>query len=203
MYPTSIFAQSTRSGQHARWACLSNGAAASCLFRPRLRQQRGIVAPFARMNTSIISSYSSIRSLRRYRHFLDTPSLPADHIHVRSYSINEPNQPTADEYIVELQDLYEIAKDELEIAAESTDGATIYAASDRASLREAFDDLDRAYAQYTGAESVSPAQGGESTASLSSHIPSEVKEEIKRRVGQRIRELKNAVEALEEKSRAE
>ncbi|KAL2383777.1 hypothetical protein RJZ90_002408 [Blastomyces dermatitidis] len=33
---------------------------------------------------------------------------------------------------------------------ESTAASTIYAVSDRISLREAFDDLDRAYAAYTG-----------------------------------------------------
>ncbi|OJD21040.1 hypothetical protein ACJ73_07619, partial [Blastomyces percursus] len=38
----------------------------------------------------------------------------------------------------------------LEIAAESTTASTIYAVSDRISLREAFDDLDRAYSAYTG-----------------------------------------------------
>ncbi|KLJ07732.1 hypothetical protein EMPG_16795 [Blastomyces silverae] len=39
---------------------------------------------------------------------------------------------------------------QLEIAAESTAASTIYAVSDRISLREAFDDLDRAYSAYTG-----------------------------------------------------
>ncbi|EQL30459.1 hypothetical protein BDFG_07049 [Blastomyces dermatitidis ATCC 26199] len=71
--------------------------------------------------------------------------------HTMSYSsMPQAQRPKADDYIQELQDLYEIAKDELEIAAESTAASTIYAVSDRISLREAFDDLDRAYAAYTG-----------------------------------------------------
>ncbi|KAL2369313.1 hypothetical protein RJZ57_006274 [Blastomyces gilchristii] len=62
-------------------------------------------------------------------------------------SMPQAQRPKADDYIQELQDLYEIAKDE---ASESTAASTIYAVSDRISLREAFDDLDRAYAAYTG-----------------------------------------------------
>ncbi|KAK2752786.1 hypothetical protein FQN55_005918 [Onygenales sp. PD_40] len=158
-------------------------------------------------------------------------------------------QLTADDYIQELQDLYEIAKDELEIAAESTAANTIYAVSDRITLREAFDDLDHAYAAYTGTKPHPAAVGrqqppdskgtedpnaagswglgmntnnnskeeegggvgeserydegamGEGKRSVNfdpEMVPGAVREEIKRRVGQRVRELRGAVEALEE-----
>ncbi|EEH21075.1 hypothetical protein PABG_03306 [Paracoccidioides brasiliensis Pb03] len=79
----------------------------------------------------------------------------------------QTKRPKADDYIQEIEDLYEIAKDELEIAAESAAACTIYAVSDRISLREAFDDLDCVYAAYTGSKphpsdleqwSVSPPQ---------------------------------------------
>ncbi|KAK2799933.1 hypothetical protein FQN50_008326 [Emmonsiellopsis sp. PD_5] len=166
-------------------------------------------------------------------------------------------QLTADDYIQELQDLYEIAKDELEIAADSTASNTIYAVSDRITLREAFDDLDHAYALYTGtkphpvtiaqlqqlpqqassgggigtedpnaaeswglgmnnkeeeggggvegeSERYDEGAMGEGKRSVSfdpEMVPGAVREEIKRRVGQRVRELRGAVEALEESAR--
>ncbi|KAJ5995428.1 hypothetical protein N7481_002405 [Penicillium waksmanii] len=59
---------------------------------------------------------------------------------------------TADNLIEELQDLYEIAKDEFEIATDSTDGSTIYAASDRESARDALNQLVTVYELYTGAK---------------------------------------------------
>ncbi|KKZ67265.1 hypothetical protein EMCG_07070 [[Emmonsia] crescens] len=125
---------------------------------------------------------------------------------------------------------------QLEIAAESTAASTIYAVSDRIALREAFDDLDHAYAAYTGTKPhpshlerpppsspeiqdsnassdarVAAKEGkevdeeeeeGRSSMSFNSgEIPDEVRKEIKRRVGQRIRELRNAVERLEESVR--
>ncbi|KAL1958546.1 hypothetical protein VTO42DRAFT_4143 [Malbranchea cinnamomea] len=152
---------------------------------------------------------------------------------------------TADDYIQELQDLYDIAKDELEIATESTQASTIYAASDRITLREAFDDLERAYAAYTGTAPAGlstaskatragkPSTGATAEADAGSagvrlnaeteesaaqtgtdeerrltnfdprNIAPEIREEIKRRVGQRVREMRNAVQALEESAREE
>ncbi|OAX79509.1 hypothetical protein ACJ72_06171 [Emergomyces africanus] len=154
-------------------------------------------------------------------------------LQMKNYSsVPQVKRPKADDYIQELQDLMR----HLEIAAESTAAATIYAVSDRISLREAFDDLERAYAAYTGTKpqpshlerpppSSSPErqdweassdvggametegeeanQGGEgegrsSMAFNPEEVPDVVREEIKRRVGQRIRELRHAVEQLEE-----
>ena len=104
-------------------------------------------------------------------------------------------------------------------------------------MREAFDDLDRAYAAYTGAPppssstpgavqlgtadtTANAATDGSSVAARSdadgesepakrstnfdpADISPDVKEEIKRRVGQRVREMKQAVEALEESAKEE
>lgn len=158
-------------------------------------------------------------------------------------------------------DSYDAAKDEFEIAVDSTNAATIYAASDRASARDALNHLVRVYTLYTematcsapdtpaavrvpeggattapvpkepvaqnAAENLAqdnktdplttgdPATGpplkGEDTASVvgitpnynPEEISAEVREEVKRRVGQRVRELKNAVEALEESASSE
>lgn len=137
--------------------------------------------------------------------------------------------PSADSLIEEIQDAYEIAKDEFEIATESTDGGTIYAPSDRDSARDALNELLAIYHLYaarpgeeeTGillrsGESVSGSQlvGGQSlgengptvdavTAVKTEDVPQEVKDEVRKRIGQRIREIRNAVELLEERAHDE
>ncbi|KAK2859891.1 hypothetical protein FQN49_004611 [Arthroderma sp. PD_2] len=134
----------------------------------------------------------------------------------RNYSTSESAKVVkVDDYIQELEDLYAIAKDELEIAAESTTAATIYAASDRISMREAFDDLNHTYSAYAdnnpppqdieskdGGSSISATEA-RSTAYDSTNVPGEIRAEIKRRVGHRIREIENAVSNLEESAKHE
>ncbi|RHZ60234.1 uncharacterized protein CDV56_108593 [Aspergillus thermomutatus] len=124
----------------------------------------------------------------------------------------------ADLLVEELQELYETATDEFEIATDSTANSTIYAASDRESARDALNQLAAVYSLYTTelaamAESHAPQQTQQSdsddrgqlvnTKFDPSDIPSGVREEVRRRVGQRVRELSNAVEALEERAHAE
>jgi len=87
---------------------------------------------------------------------------------------------TADEKIEEIQELYATAKDEFEIAAEETEGNTVYAADDRAAAREEFDKLKKVFEDAVNGPDRS------------------LGEEVKSRVGQRIRELENAVIAMEE-----
>lgn len=82
--------------------------------------------------------------------------------------------------IEEIQELYGTAKDEFEIAHEETEKNTTYAEDDRAAARE---ELDRLLEFYGGVVE------GEDRA---------VAEEVKRRVGQRVRELEQAVLAMEE-----
>ncbi|CAG7922019.1 unnamed protein product [Penicillium olsonii] len=117
----------------------------------------------------------------------------------------------ADLLVEELQELYEVAKDEFEIATESTDTSTIYAASDRESARDALNQLSSVYGLYTarpGEVENENGEGGEAdgdgaiieTNYNPAEIPQGVKDEVRRRVGQRIRELKQAVEALEERA---
>lgn len=107
-----------------------------------------------------------------------------------------------------------MAKDEFEIATESTDSATIYAASDRESTRDALNQLSTVYGLYTArpgevenekdGSSSEVDESGESaiveTQYNPADVPQGVKDEVRRRVGHRIRELKNAVEALEERA---
>ncbi|KAJ6036221.1 hypothetical protein N7540_000500 [Penicillium herquei] len=152
----------------------------------------------------------------------------------RLYGNSNRKVPTADAVIEELQDLYEIAKDEFEIATESTDGGTIYAASDRDSARDALNDLCATYFLYThkpgdedtgivlrsgeklsgskllSGESVILSEGQEEgegrvvdTGFEPQNIEVAVRDEVRRRVGQRVRELRNAVEHLEERAMEE
>ncbi|EAW22863.1 uncharacterized protein NFIA_015560 [Aspergillus fischeri NRRL 181] len=124
----------------------------------------------------------------------------------------------ADLLVEELQELYETAKDEFEIATDSTASSTIYAASDRESARDALNQLLAVYSLYTTdiattAKSHAPQQmqqgdsdeRGQSvdTNFDPSDIPARVRDEVRRRVGQRVRELSNAVEGLEERAHAE
>ncbi|KAJ5637619.1 hypothetical protein N7490_007498 [Penicillium lividum] len=140
--------------------------------------------------------------------------------------------PTADALIEELQELYETAKDEFEIATESTDGATIYAASDRDSARDALNEFCATYFLYTSrpgeedtgvvlrsgeamsgtslreAEVVLLGEEGEDgpvvdTEFEPSSVEVDIREEVRRRIGQRVRELRNAVELLEERAHEE
>ncbi|KAF1814165.1 hypothetical protein P152DRAFT_480390 [Eremomyces bilateralis CBS 781.70] len=74
---------------------------------------------------------------------------------------------------------YGEARDEFEIAAEETEKNTTYAPGDREAARDALNKLAEAYKAVV--------EGPDT----------ELGEEIKRRIGQRIRELDNAVGNLE------
>lgn len=75
-----------------------------------------------------------------------------------------------------LQDQYATARDEFEIATEETEKKTVYAADDRDAARKEFDTLKEMY------EGACAGVHGE---------------EVKRRVGARVRELENALRGLE------
>ena len=106
--------------------------------------------------------------------------------------------------------MYEVAKDEFEIATESTDTSTIYAASDRESARDALNQLSSVYGLYTAKpgevenDNANEEVEGDGPIIETNYNPAEisqdVKDEVRRRVGQRIRELRFAVEALEERA---
>ncbi|EXJ64995.1 hypothetical protein A1O7_01334 [Cladophialophora yegresii CBS 114405] len=79
-----------------------------------------------------------------------------------------------------LNELYSTARDEFEIAAEETEKKTVYAADDREAAADALNMLKESFAKAL--KETSP----------------EVSREIQTRVGSRIRELENAVKAMEE-----
>jgi hypothetical protein len=165
----------------------------------------------------------SLTSSYKARPITKNISIPAfiPQTNIRSYADlkGSTGKAEADLLIEELQELYEIAKDEFEIATESTDTGTIYAASDRESARDALNQLSAVYHLYTARpgevenekDNGSGAGAGEEdgdgaiieTNYNPAEVPRGVKDEVRRRVGQRIRELKNAVELLEERAHAE
>lgn len=100
------------------------------------------------------------------------PSLYKPTIPSRSYA----DKTTADDLIEEIQTQYAVARDEFELAAEETEKKTVYAEADREAARDELDHLHELYQEA---------------------LRGEDGEEVKRRVGQRIRELDNAVEAME------
>ena len=79
-----------------------------------------------------------------------------------------------------LNELYSTARDEFEIAAEETEKKTVYAADDREAAVDALNMLKESFDK-----------------ALKETNP-EVSKEIQARVGQRVRELENAVRAMEE-----
>ncbi|KIW98792.1 uncharacterized protein Z519_00455 [Cladophialophora bantiana CBS 173.52] len=97
-----------------------------------------------------------------------------------SFSPQYAQSPTADALMENLNDLYATAKDEFEIAAEETEKKTVYAADDREAAVDALKMLQEAFQKAL--KETSP----------------EVSKEIQGRVGPRIRELENAVKAMEE-----
>ncbi|KAJ5301977.1 hypothetical protein PENANT_c057G00294 [Penicillium antarcticum] len=171
----------------------------------------------ARTLHSLTSTTTKVRPATKAT---SAPSLIPQTI-IRSYTDlkGSTGKAEADLLIEELQELYEIAKDEFEIATESTDTGTIYAASDRESARDALNQLSAVYHLYTarpgevesengnGNGADAAEDDGDGTIIETNYNPAEVprgvKDEVRRRVGQRIRELKNAVELLEERAHEE
>ncbi|KAJ5766994.1 uncharacterized protein N7511_004610 [Penicillium nucicola] len=187
-----------------------------------LRPQHAIRS--SQMAARSLHSLTTTTKIRPTTHRTSVPScIPQTTI--RSYAdLNgSTGKAEADLLIEELQELYEIAKDEFEIATESTDTGTIYAASDRESARDALNQLSAVYHLYTArpgeVESESETGNGNGVAADAAEddgdgpiietnydpaeVPRGVKDEVRRRVGQRIRELKNAIELLEERAHEE
>ncbi|PKY04449.1 hypothetical protein P168DRAFT_269383 [Aspergillus campestris IBT 28561] len=198
-----------------------------------LRSPQIITRPSSQLLHSVPRIALSPKPLRNLSHAasLSRTSPPRTHHYLRSRSLRAPTahatrtlattasgKSQSDLIIEEIQELYETAKDEFEIATDSTDSATIYAASDRESARDALNDLLSVYALYTTPtsdrqhsppENSPEQQKGEdaddsgrlvSTQFDPAELEPEVQQEVKRRVGQRIRELKNAVQLLEERA---
>lgn len=98
------------------------------------------------------------------------------------------NTPAGDAAVEELTELYATAYDEFEIASESTEANATYAEEDRNAARE---ELERVLEAYRKATSADGGEGGGDAGTA---------EEVRRRVGQRVRELEQGVKAMEERA---
>jgi hypothetical protein len=90
------------------------------------------------------------------------------------------SKSVADEKIEEITELFYTAQDEFEIAMEETEKVSVYAEEDRKAAREELTKVQEAYK--------SVVEGSDE----------QLAEEVKKRIGQRIRELENGVQAMEE-----
>lgn len=98
----------------------------------------------------------------------------------RNLSSASSGTSAADERIEEITELYATAQDEFEIAMEETEKQTVYAQDDRDAARE---ELEKVLVAYKNAIE------GEDR---------ELAEEVKRRIGHRVRELEMGVKRMEE-----
>ncbi|CAL5870890.1 uncharacterized protein PFLUO_LOCUS5131 [Penicillium psychrofluorescens] len=215
------FSQSLRRNQGASLSHLRNFSPKD-LHRVSIPAQRHSRAHSTRRTNVTPKSIQSSASLRPLypspRPRVSPAPRPALASTIRTFvSLNAASgKAPADLLVEELQELYEVAKDEFEIATESTDGGTIYAASDRESARDALSQLTAVYNLYTTGDTQAHVTEGQANAEGSGegspaietmHDPAEVsqavRDEVKKRVAQRVRELVNAVELLEEKAKAD
>ncbi|THW24059.1 hypothetical protein D6D24_00197 [Aureobasidium pullulans] len=112
--------------------------------------------------------------------FAATPLQIRSASHVNNFNRWLSTKSAADEAIEEITELYATARDEFEIAMEETEKQTVYAEADREAAREELTRVQEAYKTII--------EGPDT----------ELAEEIKRRIGQRIRELENGVQNMEE-----
>jgi hypothetical protein len=127
------------------------------------------------------STHRTLNTLTRPR--LQKPST----IHLRSASHTPSNllrylssKSTADEKIEEITELFHTAQDEFEIAMEETEKVSVYAEEDRKAAREELTKVQEAYRLVVEG----PDEG--------------LAEEVRTRIGQRIRELEQGVANMEE-----
>ncbi|CAD6579586.1 MAG: hypothetical protein ASARMPREDX12_009300 [Alectoria sarmentosa] len=121
--------------------------------------------------SSTRSAVSSAHPCRQLRPF---PSITQPHLRCHFAA-----KTSADEKVEELQELYATAKDEFEIASEETEKKTVYAADDRAAAEEELANFKEAYEKA---------------------LKSTDGEQIKNRIGSRVRELERAVESMMERA---
>lgn len=129
--------------------------------------------------TTKATSLRTLKTLSRPRTAYPQYTRPASHVPHQTLRWLS-SKTLADEKIEEITELYATARDEFEIAAEETEKVSVYAQDDRDAAREELTKVQEAYREVV--------EGSDR----------EIAEEVKRRIGQRIRELENAVLAMEE-----
>lgn len=139
------------------------------LLAPRLLRPRNHHCVLLRTLTTIIRPTIPSPSSVRLRAY--KPLLSIRHLSAKS---------SADQKIEEITELFATAQDEFEIAMEETEKVSVYAEEDRKTARE---ELDKVQEAFKGV-----IEGGDEA----------LAEEVKRRIGHRIRELEAGVERMEE-----
>ncbi|KJX98903.1 hypothetical protein TI39_contig384g00011 [Zymoseptoria brevis] len=136
-------------------------------------------AVFSRVLRQSTIPRRTIRTLTRPRQVAASSTRFASHVPFQTARWLS-SKSLADEKIEEITELYATAQDEFEIAMEETEKVSVYAEEDRKAAREELTKLQEAYkACVDGTDE-------------------QLAEEVKRRVGQRIRELEQGVNAMEE-----
>ncbi|KIV78266.1 hypothetical protein PV11_09998 [Exophiala sideris] len=148
-------------------------SAAKCLRRTNAISLRSCTCSFTTRTPSSLSLLATLPPASRC-----LPSPRSSTFHTSAQRLAQ--SPTADALMENLTDLYATAKDEFEIAAEETEKKTVYAADDREAAAEALQMLKEAFERAV------------------KESDPDVGKEIQSRVGQRIRELENAIKAMEE-----
>ncbi|KAK3702927.1 hypothetical protein LTR37_014776 [Vermiconidia calcicola] len=122
----------------------------------------------------------TITTLTRPRQRIQPHTRSASHVPPQTLRWLSSSKSPADEKIEEITELFYTAQDEFEIAMEETEKVSVYAEEDRKAARE---ELTKVQEAYRGV-----VEGGDAT----------LAEEVRRRIGQRIRELEQGVGAMEE-----
>lgn len=108
----------------------------------------------------------------------------ASHLHqpsiIGTRNLSSAGPSAADARIEEITELYATAQDEFEIAMEETEKQTVYAQDDRDAAREELEKVLEAYRAAVEGED------------------RELAEEVRRRIGHRVRELEMGVKRMEE-----
>ncbi|CAL3962834.1 unnamed protein product [Diplocarpon coronariae] len=155
------------------------------MLRSRCLSARGPRKALSTVHCSTISSRRLSLLLQTTRSVPNTPRRAPISTRHTAIPIRSPRalhrlyseKSSADGLIESIQDQYAVARDEFEIASEETERQTAYAQADRNAARE---ELNKLKGMYDEA------------------LEGENGEEIQMRVGNRIRELDHAVQALEE-----
>jgi hypothetical protein len=160
---------------HTQTQTQSRARSPSPAPRYEVRNQSLLAAPGGWTRFSTHTSLSSVRT------FTSSPKIawPGESSSSSADNIPAEQQKVIEEHIEAITELFGTAKDEFEIAAEETEKNTTYAEADREACRE---ELERLLEYYGRVVSESEEVVGQ---------------EVKRRVGHRIRELKAGVEAME------
>ncbi|KAF2027008.1 hypothetical protein EK21DRAFT_72982 [Setomelanomma holmii] len=128
--------------------------------------------------------FATSHTLSSVRTFTSSPKIQWPAEATASAALSPETQKRVESIIEEISDMYGTAKDEFEIASEESEKNSTYAADDRAAARE---ELDKLLGYYKGV--VDGGQEGK-----------DVAEEVRRRVGQRIRELEAGIVRMEEEA---